>query len=193
MKTTTIKELKNKNLLPENSIINNNKIYINNEIKNFMLYFKYKNSPDSNFWHEFFKSENEMIEFLECQKPFLIDYKIYKIIPDLSIDQHMENQLKRDFKNNWLYSGEYSLDYNFNNNINLWTEISESNYWDQLECLPPLKFNGGNFLIMEALTGNFHACLMKVNNRYFGKYVNKFLVDYPKFENEIKEQYNMKQ
>ena len=191
MKTTTIKELKNKNLLPENSIINNNKIYINNEIKNFMLYFKYKNSPDSNFWHEFFKSENEMIEFLECQKPFLIDYEIYKIIPDLTIEDHLKNQLKRDFNNNWLYSGDYSLDYNFNNNINLWVEISEENYFNQLECLPPMKFTGKHFLISEALTGNFHACLMKINNRYFGKYVNKFLVDYSKFENEIKKQYNI--
>jgi hypothetical protein len=195
MKTITIKELKNKELLPKNHTINNNKIFINNEIKSYMLYFKYKNSPPQNFWHEFFKSENEMLEFLESQKPFLTDFQEFLIIPEklLTIEDHLKNQLQRDFNNLWLYSGDYSLDYNFDNKIDLWTEISEENYWDQLECLPPLKFNGGNFLIMEALTGNFHACLMKVNNRYFGKYVNKFLVDYPKFENEIKEQYNMKQ
>ena len=83
-----------------------------------------------------------------------------------TIEDHLKNQLQRDFNNLWLYSGDYSLDYNFDNKINLWTEISEENYYDQLECLPPLKFNGRNFLIMEALTGNFHACLMKVNNRY---------------------------
>lgn len=106
---------------------------------------------------------------------------------------HLENQLKRDFNNQWLYSGDYSLDYNFNNKIDLWVEISESNYFDQLECLPPMNFRlGKHFLIMEALTENIHACIMKVNNRYFGKYVNKNLVDYPKFENEIIEQYNMK-
>ena len=191
MKTTTIKELINKNLLPENTMIENNKIFINNEIKSYMLYFKYKNSPIQNFWHEFFKSENEMMEFLESQKSSLIDYEIYNIIPDLSIEDHIKNQLQRDFNNQWLYSGDYSLDYNYNNNINLWTEISESNYFDQLECLPPMKFNGKHFLIMEALTYNIHACLMKVNNRYFGKYVNKNLVDYPKFENEIREQYNI--
>jgi len=106
-------------------------------------------------------------------------------------ENHLKNQLQRDFNNNWMYSGDYSLDYNYNNNINLWAEISEENYFDQLECLPPMKFNGKNFLISEALTGNIHACLMKVNNRYFGKYVNKFLVDYVKFENEIRQQYNI--
>ena len=110
---------------------------------------------------------------------------------NLTIEDHLKNQLQRNFNNNWLYSGDYSLDYNFNNNINLWTEISESNYFDQLECLPPMKFNGKHFLIMEALTGNIHACIMKVNGRYFGKYVNKFLVDYGKFENEIRKQYNI--
>jgi len=195
MKTITIKELKNKELLPKNHTIDNNKIFINNEVKTHMLYFKYKNSPSQNFWHEFFKSENEMLEFLESQKPFLTDFQEFLIIPEklLTIEDHLKNQLQRDFNNLWLYSGDYSLDYNFDNKIDLWTEISEENYFDQLECLPPMQFNGKHFLIMEALTGNIHACLMKVNNRYFGKYVNKFLVDYPKFENEIREQYNMKQ
>ena len=194
MKTITIQELKNKNLLPKNSIINNNKVFINNEIKNYMLYFKYKNSPDSNFWYEFFKSENEMKEFLNPQKTFLENFQEFLIIPEksLTIEDHLKNQLQRDFNNLWLYSGAYSLDYNFNNEIDLWTEISESNYWDQLECLPPLKFNGKHFLISESLTGNFHACIMKINDRYFGKYVNKFLVDYLLFENQIREQYNMK-
>lgn len=111
---------------------------------------------------------------------------------NLTIDQHKENQLKRDFNNTWLYSGDYSLEFNHNNNIDLWVEISESNYFDQLECLPPLKFTGKHFLIMEALDYNIHACLMNVNNRYFGKYVNKNLVNYPKFEQQIKDQYSMK-
>ena len=108
-------------------------------------------------------------------------------------EDHLKNQLQRDFNNQWLYSGDYSLDYNFNNKINLWTEISEENYWDQLECLPPLNFKGGNFLIMEALTDNFHACIMKVDGRYFGKYVNKNQVNYNLFEQEIRKQYNMRQ
>jgi len=200
MKTITIQELKNKNILPENYSIKNlpsiekNVIIINNEIKNFMLYFKYKNSPDSNFWHEFFNNYETMKEFLESQKTFLTDFQEFLIIPEdiLTIEDHLKNQLKRDFNNLWLYSGDYSLDYNYNNKIDLWTEISEENYFNQLECLPPMKFNGKHFLICEALTFNIHACLMKVNNRYFGKYVNKFLVDYGKFENEIKKQYNMK-
>ena len=162
MKTITIKELKNKELLPKNHTIDNNKIFINNEVKTHMLYFKYKNSPSQNFWHEFFKSENDMMEFLESQKSFLMNYEIYNIVPDLLIENHLKNQLERDFNNLWLYSGDYSLDYNFDNKINLWTEISEENYWDQLECLPPMKFNGKHFLISEALTGNFHACLMKI-------------------------------
>ena len=157
-----------------------------------MLYFKYKNSPDSNFWYEFFKSENDMMEFLESQKPFLMDYKTYKINADLTIEDHLKNQLQRDFNNQWLYSGEYSLDYNFNNKIDLWVEISEENYFDQLECLPPLNFTGKHFLVGEPLINNFHACIIKVNNRYFGKYIDRLLVDYGKFENEIRKQYNIK-
>lgn len=202
MKTITIQELKNKNLLPKNStiefmfILDKNYIMINNEIKTHILYFKYKNSPPQNFWHEFFNNVDDMKEFLESQKPFLTDFQKFLIISEnnknLTIEQHLKNQLQRDFNNLWLYSGDYSLDYNFNNKIDLWTEISEENYFDQLECLPPMKFNGKHFLIMEALTYNIHACIMKVNNRYFGKYVNKFLVDYGKFENEIIEQYNIK-
>jgi len=200
MKTITIQELKNKDLLPKNStiefmfILDKKYIMINNEIKTHMLYFKYKNSG-FNFWNEFFKNENDMKEFLESQKPFLIDFQEFLILPEkpLTMEDHLKNQLQRDFNNLWLYTGEYSLDYNFNNKINLWVEISESNYYDQLECLPPMKFNGKHFLIMEAKDFKIHACIMKVNNRYFGKYVNKFLVDYGKFENEIKEQYNMRQ
>ena len=30
-----------------------------------------------------------------------------------------------------------------------WSETTEENYWEALECLPPAKMSGGNFLVGE--------------------------------------------
>jgi len=111
----------------------------------------------------------------------------------LTINEHLKNQLNRNIEE-WMYSGLYGLDFNFYSGLNLWTEIKESDYWYMLECMPPLKFDGSNFLVCEPLTYKTHACLIKVNDRFFGKYMNieEYNINsYSEYIKEVKLQYNI--
>ena len=47
-----------------------------------------------------------------------------------------------------------------------WTEITEEDYYDQYECLPPI-YRGHFWFSMEPTTGSLHQCYIKANNKYY--------------------------
>lgn len=52
-----------------------------------------------------------------------------------------------------------------------WVEITEEQWWDALECLPPMRWtrNGDKefFFISEAYTQDIHSCYVRVGTRYY--------------------------
>lgn len=52
-----------------------------------------------------------------------------------------------------------------------WIEITEDEWWDMYEVLPPMKdtrLDGWHFFfISEATTSNIHACFCEIGDRYF--------------------------
>jgi len=54
-------------------------------------------------------------------------------------------------------------------------EISEGEFWDALEVLPPQRWKGGVFYCMEGLTGSIHAMYCEIGGRYF--VANRCIVD----------------
>lgn len=53
-------------------------------------------------------------------------------------------------------------------------EITREEYWDALECLPPIYCGraGGDFLMREMWTGTFTYMYRQIGNRYFSKMVD---------------------
>jgi hypothetical protein len=56
---------------------------------------------------------------------------------------------------------------------NCWIETGEEFYLEQLNCMPPMGWVGYTFLICEEYSGGYHACLTKIENRYFVKYCTR--------------------
>lgn len=52
-----------------------------------------------------------------------------------------------------------------------WREVTEAVYWDQLECLPPIRMNGNAFMVGEPwdsdARGNIYSTFVQVGQRYF--------------------------
>lgn len=48
-----------------------------------------------------------------------------------------------------------------------WVEVSEEDYYDALEVLPPLKWYDGGFYISEATWADMHAFYIKYNGKYY--------------------------
>lgn len=46
-------------------------------------------------------------------------------------------------------------------------EVSEARYYDQLNVLPPIRYNRNSFFMGEPYHGNIHSFYFKVGNRYF--------------------------
>lgn len=46
-------------------------------------------------------------------------------------------------------------------------EITEEQFWEALEVLPPQRWKGGVFYCMEALTGSIHAMYCEAGGKYF--------------------------
>lgn len=50
-------------------------------------------------------------------------------------------------------------------------EITKEDWWDALECLPPMRwtrFDGGEyFFISEATTASLHSCYVRKGDRYY--------------------------
>lgn len=48
-----------------------------------------------------------------------------------------------------------------------WSEVTEEEYKDALNCLPPLRFTGGCFFIAEATHGDVHSFYCKHSGSYY--------------------------
>lgn len=64
------------------------------------------------------------------------------------------------------------------------TEVTEAQYWEALECLPPCKWHDLNsrfnsFYISEAMTGVLHSFYIhdKKTNKYYSALRSKFITD----------------
>ena len=72
-----------------------------------------------------------------------------------------------------------------------WIEISESKYWDLLECLPPMKWTHGSeldfFFISEAYTTDLHTCVITFNKKYYSALRSHFITG-PEILTQIKSQ-----
>ena len=94
----------------------------------------------------------------------------------------------------WPYAGEGSIDENYRKGFNLWTEVTEEHYWNQLECVPPRKFDGNAFMVGEQYTtddiGSVYTVFISVGERVFGKmsYVKDF--DLFKYREQIRLQFS---
>ena len=94
----------------------------------------------------------------------------------------------------WPYAGEGSIDENYRKGFNLWTEVTEEHYWNQLECVPPRKMNPNAFMVGEPHTtddiGTVYATFVQVGDRVFGKmsYVKDF--DLFKYREQIRLQFS---
>ncbi len=55
--------------------------------------------------------------------------------------------------------------------IKEWKEITEQDYWEALEVLPPIFWRSGggaeSFFISEAMTSNIHSCCIKINDKFY--------------------------
>ena len=74
-----------------------------------------------------------------------------------------------------------------------WREVSRRIYWDQLECVPPVRMDGGAFMVGEAWTygerGEIHTAFVKIKSRYFCRhdYLRDF--DSVRYRREIRAQF----
>lgn len=52
-----------------------------------------------------------------------------------------------------------------------WKAITHRDYWDALECLPPMLWRKGSgcesFFICEATTSNIHSCYIEMGDKYY--------------------------
>lgn len=48
-----------------------------------------------------------------------------------------------------------------------WAEITEKQYDDALNVLPPMKWYDGGFFVSEALTGTVHAFYQELDGKYY--------------------------
>lgn len=62
-----------------------------------------------------------------------------------------------------------TLDENFLSGIDEWVQVSESMYYDQLNCVPPRYQTGKCFMVGEPYSNEFSATFIQVNGYYFGK------------------------
>jgi len=62
-------------------------------------------------------------------------------------------------------------------------EISEDEYWEMLEILPPLKHNAASFFMCEFLTGDLTTQFWKEEGRYYAMVVD-FRKVFPKMTDE---------
>jgi len=94
----------------------------------------------------------------------------------------------------WPYDGEIgSMDYNFKNKINSWTETTEETYWEQLGCVPPLKQTGYGFVVGEQYGGGCYACFIHIpqHDRYFGRIMLPSHFDMWENREQIRYQFNI--
>lgn len=62
----------------------------------------------------------------------------------------------------------------YNNSlITKWEEITKKDYWDLLECLPPI-YKGRFWFCPEASYGSIHACNIEYNGKYYQSSQCKF-------------------
>lgn len=52
-------------------------------------------------------------------------------------------------------------------------EITEDEYNNALNVLPPLDWNDGSFLVREPITGSWFNCYLKYNGKYYSGYSNR--------------------
>ena len=84
----------------------------------------------------------------------------------------------------WAYG---QMDENFTNKRDVWVEVSEGFYWQALEVLPPIKFNGRRFMVGEPWLHNekgaVHAGFVQIGERYFARNCN--VVDFVRLVSEL--------
>lgn len=84
----------------------------------------------------------------------------------------------------WAYR---QMDENWDAGRDVWVEVSEGFYWQALEVLPPIKYDGRRFMVGEPLTHNergaVHAGFTKIGERYFARTCN--VVDFVKLVSEL--------
>ena len=104
------------------------------------------------------------------------------------MNKNLTHFLERD-NSQWVYDGDFSIDYNWEHKNGLWTETNEETYWDQLGCVPPIQMNRNSFMVGEPYTHNekgfpVYASFVKFRDRYFGKYdiIKNFNVENYKLE-----------
>lgn len=89
----------------------------------------------------------------------------------------MENQTEKLFDGFW---GEHGLNKEiekrgYQNIEGLKALIDEKTYWHFLECLPPLRFDGNVFYLMEFLSGDLTLKFWKEDEKYFCEVVKLVL------------------
>jgi|TARA_Y100000294_G_C8562531_1_gene339595 hypothetical protein len=62
-------------------------------------------------------------------------------------------------------------------------EITEDEYWEMLEILPPLKHNAASFFMCEFLTGDLTTQFWKEEGKYYAMVVD-FRKSFPKMGDE---------
>jgi len=93
--------------------------------------------------------------------------------------------------NDWVYNGEGGIDDNFKKNNGLWTETNSQTYWDQLECVPPIRMKGNAFMVGEPYTFNVYAAFVNIGDRYFGANRNIKTFDPGVYRQEIRKQFSI--
>jgi len=114
------------------------------------------------------------------------------------MNENLTHFLERD-NSQWVYNGDFSIDYNWNHQNGLWTETNEETYWDQLGCVPPRKQSQCAFMVGEPYSdvkvdGKWHiiyATFIEVDDRYFGKFDIVKNYNPAKYSNEIRKQFAM--
>ncbi len=121
---------------------------------------------------------------------------LLKIFLQKSHNYKMEYNNMRDI-NQWPYNGEDGMSANFRAGNNLWIETNLESYWNQLECLPPIRQNNTVFMVGECYThresdgASCYAAFIEYDGRYFGKINALKDFDYNKYIQEIIKQFDL--
>jgi len=71
-----------------------------------------------------------------------------------------------------------------------WVEITEEQWNDKLNCLPPMHWHSGFFMMSEFMEGNYTGVLAEHNFRYFEATRLADPRNYPEYRKQIVKQFN---
>lgn len=110
-------------------------------------------SPESDLW--IYYGENNANSIMEIYDHRFTNYSLEPVCID-NINVMTVEELKKH------------VDFYYENTFNQKPEeITKERYWENLEILPPARWENNVFYVSEAYVGYIHSMFCKLNNRYF--------------------------